>query len=126
MDRGSVQVLTKDGVRRIPRAELERTGLWPGAHADAPAELQRLQAENEQLRGELRALPAQVDAECQARERAEAAFHQARAEQQTVEHAGERACQERDELNAQLREITSAGPIRALRLRRRLRAERAA
>ncbi len=56
VDRGSLQAVHKDGVRRIPRAELERAGLWPGAQAGAPAEVQRLQAENEDLRRELREL----------------------------------------------------------------------
>jgi hypothetical protein len=46
VDRGSVQVVHKDGVRRIPQAELERAGLWPGARMGAPAEVQRLQGEN--------------------------------------------------------------------------------
>ena len=30
-DRGSVQTVRRDGVRRIPRTELERIGLWPGS-----------------------------------------------------------------------------------------------
>lgn len=127
VDRGSIQVLVKEGVRRIPRTELERVGLWRGSASDAPEALQRLQAENERLRRELRELrqlPAQVDAERQARERVEEAFHRARAEQQTAEHAGEQVRGERDELRVQLEEIASAGPIRAFKLRRRLRAER--
>jgi hypothetical protein len=31
VDRGALRVVKHDGVRRIPRSELERAGLWPGA-----------------------------------------------------------------------------------------------
>jgi len=125
VDRGSVQALTTDGVRRIPRSELERVGLWPGAKAGAPQEVQRLQAELERARGELRELrllPQRVDAEREARERIEQAFHREHAERREAELAGEKLSGERGELRCQLDEIASAGPIRALRLRRKLRA----
>jgi hypothetical protein len=126
VDRGQLQVIKRDGSRRIPQIELEKAGLLGGP---ADPEVAQLRSENAQLRHELQAmrtLPARVEAEREARERMEEAFHQARAKQQAAEHVGEQVRRERDELDAQLQEIASAGPIRALRLRRRFRAEHAA
>ncbi len=77
-DRGSIQTVRKDGVRRIPRVELERAGLWPGARSDAPEEVQRLQADLERAHGELRELrllPRKVDAERRSRELVEMTLH---------------------------------------------------
>jgi hypothetical protein len=55
VDRGSVQVVKEDGLRMIPREELERAGLWPEEGSDrVEAEIARLCSENEQLGTELR------------------------------------------------------------------------
>jgi len=111
VDRGSLQAVHKDGVRRIPRAELERAGLWPGVRSGAPEEVQRLQAENEDLRRELRELrllPQQVDAEREARERVEAALHQERAEKQTVLAEKETVATEKMSMEEELREVEQA------------------
>jgi hypothetical protein len=55
VDRGSLQVVKEDGLRMIPREELERAGLWPEEGADrVEAEIARLRSENEQLDTELR------------------------------------------------------------------------
>lgn len=131
VDRGSVQVVKRDGVRRIPRTELERAELWPGARRGDGEEVAELRQENERLRGELvqhRQLTERAEvaaqAERQARERAEHEFHRERAERQVAEQVGAEADQQRDELRSCLDEITNAGPIRAFRLRRKLRAER--
>lgn len=67
----------------------------------------------------MRALPARVEAERESRERMEEAFHQERADKQAAELAAQ-------ELQEQLEEVATAGPIRALRLRGKLRAEHAA
>lgn len=115
VDRGQIEVVKRDGTRRIPEIELEKVGLLGGP---TDPEVVQLRLENAELRHELqtmRALPARVEAEREARERMEEAFHQARAEKQAGDQAAE-------ELRSQLEEIASAGPIRALRLRRRLRA----
>lgn len=126
VDRGSLQALTKDGVRRIPRSELERAGLWPGTRHGDSEEVSTLRRENERLRSELvqhrqltERAAAAAEAEREARERMEDAFHRTRAERQAVDQAAL-------ELRAQLEEIASAGPIRALRLRRKLRPARTA
>ncbi len=119
VDRGQFQVVKRDGTRRIPEIELEKAGLLGGP---SDPEVVELRAENAELRQELqtmRALPAQVEQERESRERVEEAFHRERAEKQTANQTAE-------ELRAQLEEIAIAGPIRAFKLRRRLRAERAA
>lgn len=85
-----------------------------------------LRRENERLRGELvqhrqlsQRAAAAAEAEREACERMQDAFHETRAEKQAADQAAL-------ELQAQLEEIAAAGPIRALRLRRKLRAGRAA
>jgi hypothetical protein len=95
VDRGVVAAVKRDGVRHIPRAELERAGLWPGS-AQPAVDVDELRAENAQLRDELRELRllpqrierewrARVQAEHDARERAEAASHAALAERTEIE-----------------------------------------
>lgn len=97
VDTGKLRTVKVDGVRRIPRAELERVGLRVLANGNAgrtaadgnpaadvsPAavgELVRtIQKQQEEL-ARLRQLPRQVDAERQARERVEQELHRARAE----------------------------------------------
>ncbi len=113
VDRGTIRAVKgHDGLRRIPRSELERAGLWPGQrHGGQELELR---AELERARRELAALGARADAEQQARERAELAHHQARAAQQTAEA-------QHTQLRAELDELAAAGPIRAWRRRRQLR-----
>jgi len=92
-----------------------------------------LRSENERLRRELgqhrqlaERAEAAAEAEREARERMEEAFHQTRIEKETSEQVSKQVHCELDEVRAELDEIASAGPIRALRLRRKLRAERAA
>lgn len=119
VDRGQLQVVKRDGTRRIPEIALEKAGLIGGP---SDPEVVELRAANAGLRQELqamRALPAQVEQERESRERVEEAFHRERAEKLAADQAAE-------ELRAQLEDIAAAGPIRALKLRRRLRAERAA
>ena len=118
VDRGQIQVVKRDGTRRIPEGELETAGLLGGP---ADPEIVQLRSENAQLRQELQAmrtLPARVEAEREARDRMEQAFHQARAEKQVADQAAQA-------IQVQLEEIAAAGPIRALRLRRKLRPQTA-
>lgn len=115
VDRGRLEVVKRDGTRRIPEVVLERAGLLGGP---TDPEVVQLRSENTGLREELqamRALPARVEAERQAREQMEGAYHQERTEREAADQAAA-------ELREQLDEIASAGPIRALRLRRKLRA----
>lgn len=88
VDRESVRTVKRDGVRLIPRGELERAGLWPGSTASD----HELRAENERLRCELethRTLTERAQgagaAERQARELAEQAAIKERAEREAAE-----------------------------------------
>jgi excisionase family DNA binding protein len=117
VDRGTIRsVKGHDGVRRIPRSELERAGLWPGA--PAPGADVQLRAELAQARTQLQSALARARVEREARERAEAAAFEYRASQAVAEA-------QREELQRQLEEIAAAGPIRAYRLRRKLRGRNA-
>jgi excisionase family DNA binding protein len=87
VDRGTIRVVKHDGVRRIPRVELERVGLWPGARMGDAPELAALREETERLRRELASnrqlterAQAAADVERQARERTEQELHRERAE----------------------------------------------
>jgi len=112
VDRGTLRTVKRDGVRLIPRSELERAGLWPGtqpalAHEDA----NRLRAELAEAQRELstlRALPQQVDAERQAREIAEHALHEQRAKALAAEAA-------RAEAAATLEQLAGGGLIAGVR-----------
>lgn len=80
-DRGTLRVVVRDGIRRVPASELERAGLLPDA------EVRALRAEIERLEDQLRAqrlLTQTIErghaAEADARERAEAAALEARAQ----------------------------------------------
>ncbi len=124
VDRGSVQTVMKDGARRVPRSELERVGLWPGAQESAPAEVQRLQHEldiaHQELR-KLRLLPREVDAERKARECIEAALHEERAERQAAQAAREAELRTAEEASAKLAQVARAGFWERRRLLRALR-----
>jgi len=132
-ERGSLRTVKRERgdqlVRLVPRSELIRTGLL----ADVDEAERAQAAEATGLREQLSALRADLTnaraltQKAQSRETAERAahdqtrdaLHEARAD---AEHVRAAAAVERDELRAQLAEIAAAGPIRALRLRRRLRA----
>ena len=109
-DRGTIRTVKRDGVRRVPRSELERAGLGveaPATPAEVVRELTETIRRQERELAALRALPERVDAE---RERVGAAEHRA------ADSAAEAL-----RLRAELDAIAAAGPIRALRLRQRLR-----
>lgn len=118
-DRGQIQTVRRPDsngqpLRLVPRTELERLGLIP---VDPDQELHH---ELEQLRAELaeqRRLAEHAESahqvEHQAHEHTRAALHEQRARAAA-------AAQRSDDLQAALDAITTAGPIKALRLRRRL------
>ena len=124
VDRGSVQTVRKDGVRRIPQRELERVGLWPGARSDAPEEVQRLQAELEHVRDELRELrllPRKVDAERKARELVETSLHEERATRQSLELQLHKVEHAHIEASSKLEQLSQVGFFARRRLLRELR-----
>lgn len=124
VDRGSVQTVSKDGVRRIPRAELERVGLWPGARSDALEEIQRLQMELERARSELRELrllPRKAGAERKARELIETTLYEERATRQSVELQLREIEQAHVVVSSKLEELSQAGFFERRRLLRELR-----
>lgn len=108
VDTGKLRTVKVDGVRRIPRAELERAGLHilsdgtdgrvatDGSQTEdtSPAALGELirtiQEQQEEL-ARLRLLPRQVDVEREARERVEQELHRARAERAEAIQAREAA-----------------------------------
>lgn len=124
VDRGTIQTVKKEGVRLVPRSELERAGLWPGS-TTSDAELHK---ENERLRQELeqhRVLTEQAqstaEAERTARTAAEAEMSKAKTERLAAEQLAEAKQKKADAFQADLEEISKAGPIKALRLRRQIR-----
>jgi hypothetical protein len=119
-ERGTLRAVVRDGRRLVPHAELERAGLLPDAEVAAlRAQLARAQRELAAQRQLVASVERSASVEREARERMEAGIHEERAQRAATER-------QRDELTATLEEIAAAGPIRALRLRRVLRAARAA
>lgn len=122
IERGTLRAARAGEGWRIPRSELERAGL----HINAPAaatELVRELAETirrqERELAALRALPAKVE---QHRHTLAALD----GERQQAERRAAESAAEADALRAEVEQIAAAGPIRALRLRRKLRAAAAA
>ncbi len=107
MDRGTLRVVRDEsGTRRVPRAELVRTGLLDASHpaksgVESPGHPGESAGESQGHPGELVVWQTAYE-----REREERVEAQAQAQ----------------EMRDQLIAIANAGPIRALRLRRQLRA----
>jgi excisionase family DNA binding protein len=118
IERGTLRAARAGEGWRIPRSELERAGLHMAAPA-AATELVRELAETirrqERELAALRALPAKVDQH----RRSLAALD---GERQAAELRAAQSQAEADALRAEVNQIAAAGPIRALRLRRKLRA----
>jgi hypothetical protein len=124
--RGQVESVLRDGVRRIPRSELERAGLLrndgeTGEIDEMPREashetpmigevLDRLEAQAGEL-AELRLISRQAESVRDAHTRMETAFHRASAEKQVAEQ--------------QLEQFRNASWRERRRLLRELRTERA-
>lgn len=86
VDRGTLTSLKKNGVRLIPRAELERLQLWPGSQRQLSdsLELENVRDELDKALAELATRDSQLTAANESRERSEAAMHQHRAEAMTA------------------------------------------
>jgi hypothetical protein len=123
VDRGSVRSVKQDGVRLVPRAELDRTGLWPGSQPETVSgtELEQLRTALTIARQELetlRAVPKQLTAEREARGRLEAELFERQAIAAAAEERAAEAVAAADELRGLEAELRAAGPIRAWKLAR--------
>jgi excisionase family DNA binding protein len=117
IERGTLRAARGGGGWRIPRSELERAGLHiaaPAAAAELVAELAETIRRQERELAALRALPAKVEQH----RHTLAALH---GERQAAERRAAESAAEADALRAEVEQIAAAGPIRALRLRRKLR-----
>lgn len=134
VDRGQVRAVLRDGVRRIPRSELERAGLslehpeagggaakgqeaTPGYPEPMAEVLDRLERQAGEL-AELRVLTREADTLREERDRLEAALHESRAKEAEAEAKLEA---ERGEAE-RLRQVASAGWWQRRRLLRELHA----
>jgi hypothetical protein len=137
VDRGQVRAVVRDGVRRIPRSELERAGLsvntseavseaaegqeaasgQPQSAAFAEV-LERLERQAGEL-AELRVLTREADSLREERDRLEAALHESRA---TATELEAKLDAERQAAEDQLRELAGAGFFERRRRLRELRA----
>jgi hypothetical protein len=124
VDRRSIETVKRDGVRLIPRSELERAGIWPGVETGAPEHVQELQAEIDRLTGELRALralPEQVAVERQARELVENALHEERAGRASTQQRLEAIEKTHAAAAITIERLTQGGPVERWRARRAVR-----
>lgn len=138
VDRGQVRAVLRDGVRRIPRSELERAGLAVGLPhgvengtgvppAEATTEaaawreaLERLERQAAEL-AELRVITRQAESLRQERDRLEATVHQERAERQSAEARLRELKLAHGEASDKLKELSQAGFFARRRLLRVLR-----
>ena len=128
VDRGSLRAgkRREDAARMIPRSELQRTGLLPGADvAELQSEVDRLQTELRTHRLLAEKAQSATAAEHQAREQVEHAFHQERAEKQTVELQLREIERAHVEASTTLEQVAHAGWRERRRLLRELRASSA-
>lgn len=129
VDRGSIRAGKRrgDAARVIPRSELQRTGLLPGAAVfELQSEVDRLQEELRTHRLLAEKAQSATAAEREAREQVEQAFHQERAEKQTVEAQLREVEQAHVAASATLEQMTRAGWRQRRRLLRELRVGRVA
>lgn len=120
IERGTLRAARADDGWRIPRSELERAGLRigpPAAAVDVVRELAETIRRQERELAALRALPAKIEQHRHTlaaldNERQEAHLRAADSDAEALR------------LRCELDRIAAAGPIRALRLRRELRAAR--
>lgn len=139
VDRGTLQTVKRDGVRRIPRSELERAGLWPGSQPQVSDSLELVTlrqqlAEAKAKIAELSALPAELDAEREAHERTQLALHEQRAVAMTADsrraqaealaaQAESEATRERERVAATVEPLTEGGLVGSVRALLALRRE---
>ena len=138
VDRGQIRAVLKDGVRRIPRSELDRAGLAaklpheaasepqtaddePAAEAAAWKEvLERLERQAGEL-AELRVLTRQAESLRDERDRLEAAVHEERAEKQAAKAKLQDLAETHQEALERLEQIKGASFFARRRLVRELR-----
>jgi len=121
IERGTLRAARGGEGWRIPRSELERAGLHisaPAAAAELVRELAETIRRQERELIALRALPAKVE---QHRHTLAALD----VERQEAQRRAAQSDAEAQALRAEVEQIAAAGPIRALRLRRKLRAAHA-
>jgi hypothetical protein len=142
VDRGQIRSVLRDGVRRIPRSELERAGLSAGVPFEAaslpqddpgspPAEagateawkevLERLERQAGEL-AELRVLTRRAESLREERDRLEAAVHRERAERQAAEAQLAELAQAQETDAQRLEQLMGASFFARRRLVRELRA----
>ena len=124
VDRGTLRAgkRREDGARTIPKSELQRTGLLPGA------DIAQLYGEVDRLRHELKAYrlltkrsQSETAAERQARELIEQSMHRERAEKQTLQAQLEQIERAHVEASGKLEQLTDAGFFARRRILRELR-----
>lgn len=142
VDRGQLRAVLRDGVRRIPRSELERVGLAvrlpheaAGLGATVPPEaagagsteaaawkeaLERLERQAAEL-AELRLITRQAETLREERDRLEAQVHQEHAERQTAEARLQELAQTHEDTTRKLDELKSGSFFARRRLLRELR-----
>jgi excisionase family DNA binding protein len=142
VDRGQVRAVLRDGVRRIPRSELERVGLaiklpheagggaittLRNAAESRPDEagawkeaLERLERQAAEL-AELRLITRQAESLREELDRLEVIVHQERAERQSAEARLQELDQAREDMAGKLDQLRSASFFARRRLLRELR-----
>lgn len=124
VDRGTLRAgkRREDAARIIPKSELERLGLLPGADvAEMRKELDRLREELKAHRSLTERAESATAAERQARELVEQSMHKERAEKQSLALKLDELEQAHDETTVKLQRLTSAGFFVRRRLLRELR-----
>jgi hypothetical protein len=126
VDRGSLRAgkRREDGTRVIPKSELERLGLLPGADvAELQAEVDRLQKELRTHRLLAERAEGQTVAERKARELIEQTMYQERSEKQSLTLQLRELEQAHEDTTVKLTELHGAGFFARRRLLRELRAQ---
>lgn len=110
-DRGGLRTVKRGNTRMVPVSELERVGLLPGAVERALQERVRsLEAEIRSTRLLTELAESELEAERDARARAEAAFHEQRAAARTADEQRTAAAVELERIRN-----ASAGPLGPVR-----------
>jgi len=126
VDRGTLRAGKRrdDGARIIPKSELERLGLLPGADVvELQKELDRLRQELKTHRLLTERAESTAAAEREAREFVELAMHRERAEKESLALQLRDLEQARDDTAVKLQQLTSARFFARRRLLRELRAQ---
>jgi hypothetical protein len=126
VDRGTLLASKRreDGARIIPKRELERLGLLPGADmAELQKELDRLDRDLKAYRLLSKKAESALGAERRARELVEHAVHKERAEKQSLSLQLRQVEEAQQDMAVKLEQLTNAGFFTRRRLLRELRAK---